>query len=507
MLNEEAGDKRAVVCRPVLGHGDAGEITIDLPRLIETKLLITATSGGGKSFAIRRILEQTAPLIQQLVIDPEGEFSTLAEKYPYIVCNSENSPIALTIDSAQSLAQELMKAGTSAILDLSEFDPEDRHLFVANFIKGLMCLPQQYWRHVLVFLDEAHLFAPQHDKSEAKKAVIDLAGRGRKRGFCLIPATQRLSKLNKNVASEIQNRLIGLTTLDVDLRRAADELGMTLSDASNLLGDLQPGEFFAYGPALSKKVQKIKIGPCSTRHGALECDIQPPNISGEETISIIQEKLRLYAQNDGEPNAESVVPQAGEKFALKTRLGKTVSSEEGPQDARSRIAQERLDALQPVLSAPYGHRKKAVVKAAKSASVSAATISLWLSKYDPSNPLESMMPLRLPSVEKTRAEKTAAVVAPAAKKHEARGEAATPRRLLSEQQRRKLKAAGIGVMHMDILEYMRGGATTVKCLAEKVNQPENTVTGCISLMKMLLRAKTTAQLVYETDAGRFAEYA
>lgn len=53
---------------------------INLPVLLETRLLVQAGSGGGKSWALRRILEQTAPHVQQLVIDPDGEFATLREK-------------------------------------------------------------------------------------------------------------------------------------------------------------------------------------------------------------------------------------------------------------------------------------------------------------------------------------------------------------------------------------------------------------------------------------------
>lgn len=53
---------------------------IDLPRLLETRLLIQANSGGGKSWALRRLLEQTTDQVQQIVIDPEGEFASLGRR-------------------------------------------------------------------------------------------------------------------------------------------------------------------------------------------------------------------------------------------------------------------------------------------------------------------------------------------------------------------------------------------------------------------------------------------
>src|SRR3546814_10319138 len=66
----------------------------------------------------------------------------------------------------------------------------------------------------IVSVDEAHLFAPHGDNGvsrETRKASLetmrDLMCRGRKRGLAGIIATQRLSKLDKNVAAEASNFL------------------------------------------------------------------------------------------------------------------------------------------------------------------------------------------------------------------------------------------------------------------------------------------------------------
>ena len=49
-------------------------VAIDLKTLIRTRCLISANSGGGKSWIIRRLLEQTHGKVQQIVIDLDGEF-------------------------------------------------------------------------------------------------------------------------------------------------------------------------------------------------------------------------------------------------------------------------------------------------------------------------------------------------------------------------------------------------------------------------------------------------
>ncbi len=64
-------------------------VRIDLPTLLDTKLLVQANSGGGKSWLLRRLLEQSHSKVQQIVIDLEGEFATLREKYDYVLAGKE----------------------------------------------------------------------------------------------------------------------------------------------------------------------------------------------------------------------------------------------------------------------------------------------------------------------------------------------------------------------------------------------------------------------------------
>lgn len=239
---------------------------IDLSRLLETRLLIQAQSGGGKSWALRRLLEQSAPLVQQLIIDPEGEFATLREKFDYVIAAPHDGDALATPQTAALLARRLLESGVSAVLDIYDLKAHERQLFVRRFLEALVNAPRSLWHPVLVALDEAHIFAPQTGSAESLGAVIDIATRGRKRGLCLVPATQRLSKLHKDVAAEMLNKLIGRTSLDVDVKRAADELGMTPKESMAALRDLDPGQFFAFGPALSRGVEKINIGPVVTTH-------------------------------------------------------------------------------------------------------------------------------------------------------------------------------------------------------------------------------------------------
>src|SRR2546421_2590821 len=239
--------------------------TIDLPTLLDTRLLVQANSGGGKSWLLRRLLEQSHGKVQQIVIDLEGEFATLREKYDYVLAGKEGDTPAEP-NSAALLARKLLELNVSAIIDLYELHYQDRKQFVRLFLESMINAPKHLWHPCLVVIDEAHKFCPEKEQSEASSAVIDLATLGRKRGYCAILATQRLSKLHKDAAAECNNKLIGRTNLDVDMRRASEELGFTAKTQQLSLRELQAGEFFAFGPAISPTVQKITIGEVQTTH-------------------------------------------------------------------------------------------------------------------------------------------------------------------------------------------------------------------------------------------------
>lgn len=239
--------------------------SILLDELVVSRLLTSANSGGGKSWLLRRILEQSHGLIQHIVIDMEGEFATLREKFDYILV-SKDGDIPAQARTAKHLAHRLLELNVSAIIDVYEMPPHERKRYVRLFIEALVDAPKRLYHPALVVVDEAHALCPEKEQAESAGAIKDLASRGRKRGFCLILATQRLAKLSKDAAAEMNNVLIGRTGLDIDQKRAAEMLGFTTREERIGLRDLDPGEFLAFGPAISKAVKPVKVGPVKTTH-------------------------------------------------------------------------------------------------------------------------------------------------------------------------------------------------------------------------------------------------
>lgn len=284
---------------------DGHKLSCDVDRLINTRMLIQAMSGGGKSWALRRVLEQSHGLAQQLVIDPEGEFASLRERFDYVLAARHGGDTVADPRTAKLLAERLLELGVSAILDIYELDPKERVSFVKVFLETVVDAPKSLWHRTLVVLDEAHTYCPQDGEAASADAVKGLATRGRKRGYCLIPATQRLSKLHKDVAAECGNKLIGRTTLDVDMKRAGDELGMGKAERL-LLRDLDDGQFFAFGPALTRVVTKVHVGPVLTTHpkagSRLAAAVPPPT---ERVRALLPKLSDLPAEAEARQRSEA----------------------------------------------------------------------------------------------------------------------------------------------------------------------------------------------------------
>jgi hypothetical protein len=240
---------------------------LDLEELLATRLLVQGNSGSGKSHLLRRLLEQSAPWVQQAVIDPEGDFVTLAERFGHVIVDAA----AHTAGEIQHIASRVRQHRVSVILNLEGVEVEAQLRHAASFLGGLFEADRDVWYPMLVVVDEAQLFAPAAAggdvTDEARKqslgAMTNLMCRGRKRGLAGVIATQRLAKLAKNVAAEASNFLMGRTFLDIDMARAADLLGMERRQAE-MFRDLERGQFVALGPALARRPLPVRIGAVET---------------------------------------------------------------------------------------------------------------------------------------------------------------------------------------------------------------------------------------------------
>ncbi len=367
-----------------MGLAADGPAFLELEELLATRLLVQGNSGSGKSHLLRRLLEQSAPWVQQVVIDPEGDFNGLADRFGHVVVQGERSEGEL-----QRIAERVRKRRVSVVLDLEGLDAEDQMRSAAAFLGGLFDVERDHWYPMLVVVDEAQLFAPSaagEVSDESRKlslgAMTNLMCRGRKRGLAGVIATQRLAKLAKNVAAEASNFFMGRTFLDIDMQRAADLLGMDRRQAE-MFRDLERGSFVALGPALSKRPLPVRIGgvvtetrgaspklmplpeplPAEAREMILSVEPDPPRsarprpAAPPSTADLLSQMERSRPESAPEPPPD--MTEAERERALEEVMRQVVSDPEAAfqtvavlyQDFQVRCRMRRLGAPLPDLPA------------------------------------------------------------------------------------------------------------------------------------------------------------
>lgn len=341
-----------------IGTDSAGQgICVDIEELLATRLLVQGNSGSGKSHLLRRLLEQTAGLVQQVVIDPEGDFTSLADEFDHIVIDGA----AHSVREIEALAGRVRQHRVSVVLALDELEVEQQIRCAALFLGALFDAPREHWYPALVVVDEAQMFAPaaagelaEETRRLTLSAMTNLMCRGRKRGLAGIVATQRLAKLAKNVAAEASNFLMGRTFLDIDMQRAADLLGMDRRQAERIR-DLQRGHFLGLGPAISRRPVSVHIGEVRTGgKNAAEGLMPLPQAKGEELEALLHSELAAEAAEPVRPappprpapDLEQAITERAAAQAEREESGEPLGANEpsagedsspGPQDGEAAI--------------------------------------------------------------------------------------------------------------------------------------------------------------------------
>lgn len=339
--------------RIILGKAGGRNVALDLNILLRTRLLVQSGSGGGKSWLLRRLAEQLFGKVQVIIIDPEGEFASLREKFDFVLVGKGGETPA-DVRSAEMVAHKLLELRASAVCDLYEMKPSERHRWVRLFLEAVIDAPKKLWHPLVLIVDEAHVFCPEKGagESEASESMIALSTRGRKRGYCAVPATQRLSKLRKDLAAEHQNVMIGKTTLAMDRDRAADEIGVEKKrgirdEFSNQLRRLKPGQFFATGPAISDDRILIAVGGVRTTHpeaGTYKQATKPPPAPSK--VKKLLPKLADLPK-EAEEKARTVAEFRSEIRSLRAQL-RSQSVKVVPKEVRVADPREVRQAVQKV---------------------------------------------------------------------------------------------------------------------------------------------------------------
>jgi hypothetical protein len=94
--------------------------------------------------------------VQQTIIDPEGDFVALAERFGHLLIDAEDH----TERGLQVAGERARIHRVSTVLNLEGLDAENQMRRAAAFLGGLFDVARDHWYPMLVVVDEAQLFAP-----------------------------------------------------------------------------------------------------------------------------------------------------------------------------------------------------------------------------------------------------------------------------------------------------------------------------------------------------------
>jgi hypothetical protein len=344
-------------------------------RLLSTigtrRVAVVSQSGGGKTYALMRLLEllhqRGSPFV---VIDPVGNFWGLRlgkdGKSPGIeirVLGGAHGDVALPPGSGRAIAEFLAKSKVSLILDVSRLDDDERAQFVTDLATRLYALWSEKRRVLTLILDEAQDFIPEalERKADVKMRAIlrRWAHTGRNLGLGLVMLTQAPQNVQKRVFNLADLLLVG--RLGGEHERAAVERWVRRKgvDAKALLADvptLPSGTFYASSPEWLELAGKVTVTERSTYDASKTPELgdESPDERALAVVDLepLRRALAACLPAEAEEEAEEEPPGPGEPAPSNGHGGNghstlTVALERELDEARAELGrrQELIDRL------------------------------------------------------------------------------------------------------------------------------------------------------------------
>jgi len=198
---------------PAGSGGVAADRTIGIlpPSALDERLAIVGTSGSGKTYAAKGLIERVmAGGGRVCVVDPLGVWWGLgrgmdgaAPPFPVAVFGGAHADVPFGPGMGAALGCLVGAQPMVCVVDVSDFGSASaRRLFMTAFTEALYAANTEPLHLVL---DEADLWAPQPtqpDGLELLGRVEEIVRRGRVRGFVPWLITQRPAVLHKDVLSQ-----------------------------------------------------------------------------------------------------------------------------------------------------------------------------------------------------------------------------------------------------------------------------------------------------------------
>ncbi len=256
---------------------------LNVGSIVTGRTFIASITRWGKSWTTRKIVESCFGHAGIIILDPEGEYSSLREKFPFLIIGKD---VPLQLETAEFMAEKTLESKINVIIDTSMVeDEETAKQYINLFLRKFFFLETTLRQPYLVVVEEAEDFAGEKGigSQTCLGIMINIVKKGGKRGIGAMFIAHRPAWVSKGVLSQCSNKAIGkIESTDFD---ALEKFARVPADIIQRLPNLNKGEFCFVGDWV-KEPTFVKIGQVQTTHLGFTPGLMPP--SPKELQSVIQ---------------------------------------------------------------------------------------------------------------------------------------------------------------------------------------------------------------------------
>lgn len=319
-----------------------GSLQMSAQTLIGESVAVLGIKGSGKTNTAAVIIEELLPLLPMTIVDIEGEYWGLRERFDVLVVGkSPNVQVSVGVEQAAALARFSVEKSLSLILDVSEFDEDERTDFLLTYFESLWAAAFTARRPYQIVLEEAHEFIPQLQRTPLKKILTRFALRGRKRGVGLIIVSQRSAKIDKDVLTQAGVMFLHKVMHPTDIKVYQDMIPQKAADVEQMISRLTIGEAIVhYGSQVTTAQMRLR----HTYHAGATPELgsqRAPRLRSTD-VRLLEELKRLSPASTTTTNDLGVLRAENQRLATKVR----------ELEAALKQANEKPAALKPVAGTP-----------------------------------------------------------------------------------------------------------------------------------------------------------
>ena len=304
-------------------------------------IALLAKRGAGKTYDAGVLAEEMLTAgVPIVVLDGMGTWYGLrvgkegkGPGLPIVVFGGDHADLPLLPEKAKQIANAIVQANISAVIDISVFSRNVSRRIVTDFLNELYQINRA---RRCVFIEETDLWAPQKplgDEAVCLGAVDNFVRRGGNRNLGCVMITQRSAVLNKNILTQSDCLIVLRTLAPQDkkaiqawVEEATDKDKKELKEWYDSLKELKNGEAWVWHPEKPAIYKRVMFRKRETFHATREF-ITSPDAGKIKLMDVNEfiEKFRTYFEPKPKPLPEPKPSETSAQKIVDTQRQKTAS--------------------------------------------------------------------------------------------------------------------------------------------------------------------------------------